>query len=234
MSIVQMLMIGNGYTPGSQTYATLGSYSWTCPAGVTSVTVECIGGGNAGFQYEYGTSNGGGGGGGGGYAKSIRSVSPGSSYSLYVGNGNFDESSWFISTATVQGTAGGRGQLNGGGSGGSGNGGTGFQLAYSGGTGGAKSSDGYNYYGGGGGGGASSNGAGSGGSNQSGGSGGGGGPSGNGGAGGSWSISNTGGSSGVNGTLPGGGGGGRSAGDSSNNFSLNGGYGAAGQVKITW
>ena len=85
MSIVQMLLTGNGYTPGSQTYSTAGSYSWTCPVGVTSVTVECIGGGGRGFLYEYGTSDGGGGGGGGGYAKSVRSVTPGSSYSLYVG-----------------------------------------------------------------------------------------------------------------------------------------------------
>jgi hypothetical protein len=232
MSIVQMLLTGNGYTPGSQTYATAGSYTWTCPAGVTSVTVECIGGGGRGFQYEYGTSNGGGGGGGGGYAKSVRSVSPGSSYSLYVGGS--EEDSWFISTATVLGTAGGRGPLDGGGTGGSGSGGTGFQLSYSGGAGGAKSSDYYNYYGGGGGGGASSSGAGSGGSGQSGGAGGSGGPSGNGGAGGSFATSNSGGVSGAPGTDPGGGGGGRSAGDFYNNYSLNGGTGAAGQIKLTW
>lgn len=42
----------------TEIFTTPGTYSWTCPAGVTSVVVECYGGG------------GGGGGGGAGYTSS--------------------------------------------------------------------------------------------------------------------------------------------------------------------
>jgi hypothetical protein len=54
------------------------SEGWTVPTGVTSVTVECIGGGGIG-----GTSNSGAGGGGGGaYARSVLAVVPGDSYEV--------------------------------------------------------------------------------------------------------------------------------------------------------
>jgi hypothetical protein len=63
-----------------QVYSTPGSYSWTCPAGVTKVMVELWGGGG-------GQVSGGSGGQAGGYGKSIISVSPGVNYNVNVGAG---------------------------------------------------------------------------------------------------------------------------------------------------
>lgn len=58
------------------------SGTWLCPAGVTSVLVQCWGAGGGG-----GGGNGqvGGGGGGGAYAEKIVSVTPGNSYTVNVG-----------------------------------------------------------------------------------------------------------------------------------------------------
>lgn len=61
---------------GESTYAVPGSYSWTCPAGVTSVSVVCVGGGGSD------------GGGGGALAyKNNLAVTPGTSYTVVVGAG---------------------------------------------------------------------------------------------------------------------------------------------------
>jgi hypothetical protein len=65
---------------GQQAYTTAGTYSWTAPAGVTSVSVVAIGGGGCGGHY----FGGGGGGGGLAYKNSI-SVTPGTSYTVVVG-----------------------------------------------------------------------------------------------------------------------------------------------------
>lgn len=77
-------------TPGDQLYDTPGTYSWTAPAGVTSVCVVCIGGGGAGTR---GTSPSdvnqlrrGGGGGGLGWKNNI-AVTPGQTYTVVVGAG---------------------------------------------------------------------------------------------------------------------------------------------------
>ena len=100
------------------------SATWTCPAGVTSVQVECWGGGGAGGSakcfggmgdYAYGA-----GGAGGAYAFKTVSVTPGLTYTVNVGasvasggtasavNGN---PSWFSTTSSVyaEGGAGGAG-----------------------------------------------------------------------------------------------------------------------------
>ena len=63
------------------------SGTWTCPAGVTSIQVECWGGGGAGGGSNL--NNGvGGGGGGGGYAQNlIVPVTPGTVYTITVGAG---------------------------------------------------------------------------------------------------------------------------------------------------
>jgi hypothetical protein len=77
--------LGAGGTP-SQIQQTVidqtvpGLHSWLCPANVTSVLVECWGGGAAGAA-------GAGGGGAGGYASANASVIPGTSYLLSVGAG---------------------------------------------------------------------------------------------------------------------------------------------------
>lgn len=111
----------SGYTAivpaGQQAYTTAGTYSWTCPAGVTSVSVVCVGGGggNAGGGASAG-------GGGLGYKNNI-SVTPGSSYTVVVGAGgntqydsplNNGGDSYFISTSIVRG-GGGKGYYGGGG-----------------------------------------------------------------------------------------------------------------------
>lgn len=90
--------VSNSATPavtGQQAYTTAGTYSWVAPAGVTSVSVVCVGGGAFGA------------GGGLGWKNNI-TVIPGNSYSLRVGNrspayGNNGQSSYFIDEATVRG-----------------------------------------------------------------------------------------------------------------------------------
>ena len=84
---------------GSALYDTPGTYSWTCPAGVTSVYVVCIGGGASGDGYAEYTSYcycvgcvtygyySQVGGGGGGLAWKTVSVSPGTTYTVQVGSG---------------------------------------------------------------------------------------------------------------------------------------------------
>jgi len=66
---------------GQQEYTTAGTYSWTCPAGVTSVSVVCVGAGGGG-----GDNSNGGSGGALAYKNNI-AVVPGNSYTVYVGPG---------------------------------------------------------------------------------------------------------------------------------------------------
>ena len=95
-----------------QAYTTPGTYSWTAPSNVTSVSVVAIGAGGGGYD------NTAGGGGGLGWKNNI-SVTPGSSYTVVVGdNGaasaypaSYGEDSYFINTSTVKG---GRGNGGGG------------------------------------------------------------------------------------------------------------------------
>ena len=112
------------------TYAPTGAtQTWTCPAGVTSITVECWGGGGAGggAKWTAGTNSAlGGGGSGGGYAKKVITVSPGTGYSLFVGAGGVSivpttddvaaasgGASYFINATTVKanGGIGGKGRI---------------------------------------------------------------------------------------------------------------------------
>ena len=75
-------------TGGQAEYITPGNYSWTCPAGVTSVCVVAVGGGGGGVSYPYGGSHfmHGGAGGGLGYINNY-TVIPGDNYALTVGAG---------------------------------------------------------------------------------------------------------------------------------------------------
>ena len=85
----------------SQTFTANGTF--TVPAGVTQVTVECWGGGGRGGSR---SSNGrGGGGGGGGYARSLVTVSPGN-YTVTIGAGSSSNTqpggdSWFGTASTI-------------------------------------------------------------------------------------------------------------------------------------
>lgn len=87
-------------TAGQQAYTTYGTYSWVAPAGVTSVSVVCVGpGGLAGGK-----------GGGLGY-KNNYSVTPGNSYTVFVGQPSDGAAgnTYFVNSTTVQGNAGSAG-----------------------------------------------------------------------------------------------------------------------------
>jgi hypothetical protein len=101
--------------PGQAQFTTAGTFSWTAPAGVTSVCVVAVGGGGGGVS----TISGGNGGGGGGLGwKNNIAVVPGTSYTVTVGAGGTSSSSaasstnggqsLFIDAATVAGNGGGR------------------------------------------------------------------------------------------------------------------------------
>jgi hypothetical protein len=109
-----------------------GTYAWTCPPGVTSVCVVCIGGGSSSRGAQW--SNYAGNGGGLGWKNDI-SVKPGETYTVVVGKGGDGQggsyaggASYFIDTATVRG-AGASNSSGGGFTGdGGGTGGTGGQY----------------------------------------------------------------------------------------------------------
>jgi len=114
--------------------------TWTCPAGVTSVSVVAVGGGGAGNHgwggYVFGGNYpGGSGGGGGGLGwKNNITVTPGQTYTVVVGSGGYDnspntrstpggkgidgEDSYFISPTMVKGGGGETAYNNVGGAGG--------------------------------------------------------------------------------------------------------------------
>ena len=113
------------YTGLSGSDQTNRSYTWTCPAGVTSVSVVCIGGGGEGGDHGPSPGTGGGGGGALRYANNV-SVTPGQNYEVQVGcsrNNNSGGTSWFrlnSSNTLCQAEGGGRGTNNIGGPGGPG------------------------------------------------------------------------------------------------------------------
>jgi len=219
---------------GSQTFTS--SQTWTVPAGVYVITVECWGGGGGGGgTYTPGNNDGGGGGGGGGFRGGMISVSPGDMITIVVGtagngagndhtggNGGNSSVSHTNGIITAFGGTGG-GYSNNGGTGGNGGGGSfsgtiSNQTSWNGGTGGTGNTN----NGGGGGGGA--------GNAQNGGSGsvttGGNGGNALGGNGGNGSTNDN---AGGIGQVVGGAGGG-----ASDNEASSGGNGARGQVIITW
>ena len=104
----------------NELFDTPGTHSWTCPAGVSSVSVVCVGaGGSGGWQW----SSGGGGGGGLGWKNNI-AVTAGQSYTVVVGDHGGEVAnaynattgmggnSYFISTSTVCGFGAGGGGLD--------------------------------------------------------------------------------------------------------------------------
>jgi Concanavalin A-like lectin/glucanases superfamily len=89
---------------------TPGTFTWTCPTGVTKVSVVCVGGGGGGG------GNGGGGGGGAALAYiNNYSVTPGTTYTVVAGNGaaggtrTAGGTSYFNNTSTVAAGGGGGG-----------------------------------------------------------------------------------------------------------------------------
>jgi hypothetical protein len=110
-----------GFSQVMQTELITSGTSWTVPANVTSITVECWGGGGAGARS---TSNGCGRGAGGGGAYALKNnigVLPGQIISYAIGNGGnggnvvlaqkHGGETWFLNTSTVL-AEGGRGVEN--------------------------------------------------------------------------------------------------------------------------
>jgi len=89
--LITFLAVFGRTADAATAYTFTGSGVWVCPAGVTSVQVECWGGGGAGGAAKASTGSGlagGGGGGGGAYLKNdLVGVTPGNSYTVTVGAG---------------------------------------------------------------------------------------------------------------------------------------------------
>lgn len=83
-----------------EAFGSTGITPWLCPPGVTSVKVECWGGGGHGGRPGTG---GGGGGGGGEYASEVVAVTPGNTYNLIVGAGSIPGSPAAGGTSTFPG-----------------------------------------------------------------------------------------------------------------------------------
>ena len=132
----------DGY--GEALFTTTGTHSWTCPVGVTTVSVVCIGAGGGGGSASPQDADGGGGG-GLAYRNNI-SVTPGQSYSLDVGlggiggsgggAGSIGQGSNFVHDGGVLEAGGGQGGTGSGGQGGSGGGRSGADGGGNGGQGG--------------------------------------------------------------------------------------------------
>lgn len=213
-------------------YSIPGAQTWLCPAGVTSVTVECWASGGGGLPGS--ATTGGRGGGGGAYARKVLTVVPGITYNLQVGTGGSTAgtngtASWFNTTSTVYADFGKGGAS-------AVPGGPGLaansigDLVFSGGTGAAGATVGA---GGGGGGGASAAGVGGSAGTAP--------AAGGGAAGGGGGIQEGGGNGGTGGAANGGAGtagGGRGGGGGGGGFSLTspgaGGTGGRGEVRIAW
>jgi len=94
--------------PGGVRFTAAGSHSWTVPAGVTSVSVVCVGPGGGRYRS---SSSSGGGGGGLGYANNV-SVTPGQTITVQVGaapavgQGTYGTDSYFKDTSTCVGKSG--------------------------------------------------------------------------------------------------------------------------------
>lgn len=220
--------------PSQQVQTFNASGSWVAPNGVTSVKVECWGGGGAG-AHSAGSGPAGGGGGGAEYARNAAvAVTPGNTYNFTVGAGapySATNTAPSGGTSTFTGDAAVTVIAHGGASANSSNGaaggsGSGSSVHHNGGNGATTA-----FGGGGGGGGAAgtNNVGGLANPGQSSGAGGSGGVGGSAGGGSGGTGGNNNGSAGGNGFSPGGGGGGQGDGTSPN-----GGNGANGQIRLTF
>jgi Secretion system C-terminal sorting domain len=93
-TLILLAVLSNAFAQTTQQFTSSGT--WLCPAGVTLVTVECLGGGGGGGGADAAGSTsfkGGGGGGGGAYVKKASIiVVPGTTYTITVGAGGASES----------------------------------------------------------------------------------------------------------------------------------------------
>lgn len=119
MLAAKLLSASGGFVapPGQQAYTTAGTYSWTCPAGVTSISVVMVAKGASGINHGGGAGTAGDGA-ALGYKNNI-AVSPGTSYTVVVPSASAGTASIVISgtTYSVTGRA-TRVNMDGGGDGG--------------------------------------------------------------------------------------------------------------------
>jgi hypothetical protein len=100
LSLLMMFFLGNNMN-GQTTAVFTSSSTWTCPAGVTSITVEAWGAGAGGRTGGATKGYTGAGGGGGAYARlNAVSVTPGNIYTLTVGGISAYDTAGGASTAT--------------------------------------------------------------------------------------------------------------------------------------
>lgn len=94
--IIGLLFFAKGFSQ-TQTieFKNSGSYQWTVPCGVTSITVDAWGAGAAGSNN--------GGGGGGAYASKVFTVTPGTTYSINVGRAGGTYGGGWFSTPNTEG-----------------------------------------------------------------------------------------------------------------------------------
>lgn len=114
-----------GLAQTTQTFTTPGNGSFLVPCDVTSITVECWGGGASGGS-KGSPSGQAGGGGGGAYARSVLAVTPNSTINFFVGSGgaltaagnvdgnNGENTTWNTNQVIAQGGFGGLSNGNGG------------------------------------------------------------------------------------------------------------------------
>ena len=103
---------------GQTSYTTSGDHTFTVPAGVTKIKLECWGAGGAGGG-NTSRNDGAGGGGGGAYSSSIITVIPGNTYTVHVGaggvgsigNGSNGGDSWFNTASLVMAKGGAGGSV---------------------------------------------------------------------------------------------------------------------------
>ena len=91
MASFALIVIGNLFFANNSlsqitNYSTPGTYTFTVPAGVTSITVSCWGGGGAGGGVN-GQTKAGGGGEGGSFVRGKITVTPGATYTVVVASG---------------------------------------------------------------------------------------------------------------------------------------------------
>ena len=104
-----LLYINVGWGQTVVPFTTVGTTTWTCPPGVTSVQVEAWGGGGGGTTATIGRS--GGGGGGGSYVVNTITVVPGITYNVIVGAGGTQGQTGQV---TAFGLPGGKSEFSGG------------------------------------------------------------------------------------------------------------------------
>ena len=107
LSLILLFAVSNSTAQTTQNFTA--TTTWTCPVGVSSVTVSCWGAGGGGLTTT--TAARGTGGGGGAFAQSSVAVVPGTSYTITVGTGGgagaAGGDSWFSSISTVLAKGGG-------------------------------------------------------------------------------------------------------------------------------